>query len=587
MATEAQGLPRVKLGRIQWVRLVVVGIFVAFVAFRVGGDMTRIVWPLHVFDYRTDADGVIVAAPAKATPGSDRLFVGDRVRVDRIKPFDRKPGIARSGYSREDANRYLPIERNGRERVVHLHAVNESVAARATAVGRVLLILVVVGLAALLFIIKPSYPTAAIFAYCLGGSYPTAFSDVLFDNPWRQIPQWIGATLTGAAQPALLLFPLCLLYSDRRVQRTFAYIIGIVGLVLGTLNAYATWLLIYHGTPAKRFDDAYSMATTTIVAFTLVTFGLAFARTRGVDRQRIGLLALAFAVAGIARLVSDALYPARIEPWENGLLLALTGTPIVAVWFAVVRQNFFEIDFVVSRAIVYVALTAAVIGTISILEEIGTYLFVMNTDIAYGFIIVISMVVGSTTGKISETIEHFVDRFIFRDRHAQRQALELIAGYILDSENDEDVYRALLEDAPHALNLSFGGIFTRRKDGSFALDRSQHWPDDCVVRIASDDELVRSIHRLRGAVTFGGKETALIKRAFPGERLTFAAPLFFDRGVGAIVIYGSSVTGLDLDPDEREQLVRVVAHASLALGAIELNALRAEVDAARAVSSGV
>jgi len=583
MTTEAQGLPRVKLDRLQWLRLVVVGIFAAFVVGRVAPDVVRVVWPLHEFAYRTDFNGTVVAVPAQATPGSERILLGDRVRVDRIKPFDRKPGIARSGYSKDDPNRYLPIERLGRERILHLRARNESVASRATTLGRIVLFIVVVGLAAILFLIKPSYATAAMFAYALGGSYPTTFTDVLLDNPWRQIPQWLGATLTGAALPALLLFPLCLLFDEQRVQRRLAWVMGALGLVLGSLNAYTFWRLTYGGEPAQRFDDSYALASGVLAVATILAFACAFVRARGIDRTRIGIIASAFALAGGARLLSDAFYPAYLTPWENGLLLTLGVAPIAAVWFAVAKQNFFEIDFVVSRAIVYVALTAAVIGTISVLEEIGTYLFIMNTDLAYGFIIVISMAVGSTTGKIRDVIEHFVDRFIFRDRHAQREALELIAGYILDAETDEDVYRALLEDAPHALNLSFGGIFTRRIDGSFTLDRSRNWPDDCVVRIASDDELVRTIHRLRGAVSFSGKATRLIRRAFPGERLTFAAPLFFDRGVGAIVVYGNSMTGLDLDPDEREQLVRVVAHASVALGAIELARLRG---AARALPAG-
>jgi len=35
-------------------------------------------------------------------------------------------------------------------------------------------------------------------------------------------------------------------------------------------------------------------------------------------------------------------------------------------------------------------------------------------------------------------------------------------------------------------------------------------------------------------------------------------------------MYGHNVSGLDLDPEEREHLARVVAHASIALGSIEL-----------------
>jgi hypothetical protein len=68
---------------------------------------------------------------------------------------------------------------------------------------------------------------------------------------------------------------------------------------------------------------------------------------------------------------------------------------------------------------------------------------------------------------------------------------------------------------------------------------------------------------------------------FANERLTFAAPVFFDRTVNAIVVYGHSAIGLDLDPDEREGLIEVVAHASIALHAIELVRLRALAGEAR------
>ncbi|HWT06827.1 MAG TPA: hypothetical protein VN224_13780, partial [Xanthomonadales bacterium] len=88
------------------------------------------------------------------------------------------------------------------------------------------------------------------------------------------------------------------------------------------------------------------------------------------------------------------------------------------------------------------------------------------------------------------------------------------------------------------------------------------------------DELTQAVTRTRGALTFSGKDTRLIQRSFPNDRLTFVAPLFFDRTVSGIVVYGHNVSGLDLDPDEREHLVRVVAHASIALNTIELNRYR-------------
>ena len=59
--------------------------------------------------------------------------------------------------------------------------------------------------------------------------------------------------------------------------------------------------------------------------------------------------------------------------------------------------------------------------------------------------------------------------------------------------------------------------------------------------------------------------------------MTFAAPLFSDRRVGAIIVYGHNVSGLDVDPEERELLVRVVEHATIALREIELARYRKAV----------
>jgi hypothetical protein len=76
----------------------------------------------------------------------------------------------------------------------------------------------------------------------------------------------------------------------------------------------------------------------------------------------------------------------------------------------------------------------------------------------------------------------------------------------------------------------------------------------------------------------------MIKSLFPNERLTYAAPLYFDRNVSAIVLYGHSVTGLDIDPEERVTLVRLMANASIALNAIELATYRNAYNESVAVS---
>lgn len=570
MRTSEAARPRVILSRAQWLRLILVGIFAAFSLARVVPDVVRLGEPLGFFGYVTDGSGVVVRVPRSVPKGSQRLQLGDRVRIDRIKPFDRKPGLAGLGFTRENFDRSLPVQRGAKTITVHLVAESEPLPSRIAVVIRIAVYAVSVALGGILFLIKPGIATFAFFIFCLGGEYPTSYTDVLFDNPWRQAPQFLGDMIRGAARAGLLLFAVCLVVEDRRAQRLLAAVIGIAGLAVGFVHAYGFWLLTYGGHPALAFYRTYAACSNVLTLFTAAAFGAALVRSHGMARVRTGYIVAAFVLAGAARVVSDTLFPGALPFWINGILVCLTIVPIAVVWVAVVRHHFFDVDWVMSRAVVYVALTGAFLGVISAAEEIGTYVFYNNTDLAYGLLIAISMIIGSFTGKVKAFLDQIVDRFIFRDRHAQRLALELIAGYVLDAETEEDVFRALLSDATHALKLSFAGILSRRPDGSYVLEQHYRWPEDCVVQLDADDELTRTIARSRGAVPLSGKETRLIRKAFPHERLTFAAPLVVEREVRAIIVYGHNVMGLDLDPDEREHLTRVVAHASLALTAIEL-----------------
>jgi hypothetical protein len=585
----------------------VVGLLIVLALLRVVPDFVRIVYPRQVFGYRTNGDAVVTLVAPRATPGPPNVFArataqitafvqhgkkvtpanaplpklttgdlvvpGDRVRIDRIKPFDRKPGIAGSGYTYDNPVRYLPIERKGHERILQLVARPESIQVRFTDMLRIALCVVAVGLGALLFLLKPSIATAAFFVFSLAAvDAPTTWLDGAIPNPWRPIPEWIDDTLRGAVRPALLLFILCLIDGDADAprERVFAWFAAALAIVLGTLNAYAQWRLNYAGLPAESLIRAFNAASITVSVLATVALLIAFWRAPVNDRHRIGWIAAAFIFAGVARLLSDAYFPGRINLWQNSLLVSATIVPIIAIWIAVIRHKFFNVDFVVNRAVVYVALSAAFFATFGLLEEVGTYTFYSNTDLAYVVLSALFWGIGMATGRIHDMLGHVVDRFIFRDRLAQRQALQFIAGYILDAETVDDVYRALLQDATHALKLSFGGILGRQPDGSYTLVQSYNWPEDFTFRLGPSDELTQAISRTRGALTFSGKDTRLIQQSFPNERLTFAAPIFFDRTVSGIVVYGHNVSGLDLDPEERELLVRVVAHASIALNTIEL-----------------
>jgi hypothetical protein len=583
-----ESLPKVQLNRMQTFRLIAVGIAVAFMLLRVVPDAIRVMQPLGTFDYATDDNGVVMRAPGVVPKGTDPVLLGDRVRIDRILPFDRKPGLAPIGFTRENFDRRLPVERQGKERVLTLKASPESAASRAVILLRILIYLVVVGFGALLLIVKPRMATFAFFVFCLGGNQPTSYTDVLFDVPWREIPLWIGNTVTGAAPAGLLMFAYCLAVENHRARVIGGITLALAALGFGTLHALDAWRLIYAGLPSGAIASIYARFETIANSLTALLFLTAFVRARGAERQRTGWIVCAFALAGGGRVVSDKFFPEMLNFWENGALLSLSIVPVIVVWIAVVKHHFFDIDFVVSRALVYVTISAAVIGVVGGSEELLTYIFYNNTDLAYGLIIVIAMGIGACFGKVQEVLGHFVDRFVFRERRDQRRALERVAANLLDAQDTETVYQVLLHDIPSILDLSFSGIMMRTEDGGYYLAHQWHWPPECVDTLSPDHQLTRDIDKSRGVLPSDAVRSTMIKSLFPNDRLTYAAPLFFDRSVTALILYGHSVSGLDIDPEERTVLMRVMANASIALGAIELaryRKLAGEATLVRAQSS--
>ena len=104
-----------------------------------------------------------------------------------------------------------------------------------------------------MFLVKPGLSTGAFFIFCLGGEFPTTYSDLYVatnaDYPWRVIPGWAGDTLRGAAAPALVLFAFSLLDVSPWRQRLVAFACAAVALMLGTAHAYGNWLLTFAGNP--------------------------------------------------------------------------------------------------------------------------------------------------------------------------------------------------------------------------------------------------------------------------------------------------------------------------------------------------
>src|SRR5689334_746422 len=89
----------VSLSRIQIARMVFVFAVGVFALGRTLPDALRIIWPLTIFGYYTDAGGTITSITSGSPAAKAGLRVGDRVDVRDFKPADRKPGLIGKTFS--------------------------------------------------------------------------------------------------------------------------------------------------------------------------------------------------------------------------------------------------------------------------------------------------------------------------------------------------------------------------------------------------------------------------------------------------------------------------------------------------------
>lgn len=248
----------------------------------------------------------------------------------------------------------------------------------------------------------------------------------------------------------------------------------------------------------------------------------------------------------------------------------------ITVAYAVLKHHVLDINFVVSKAVVYGALTTIIVGVFVVAEwVIGRVLdlqklaSVVNLGIAVAF--------GFSLNGMHKRVDDFVNRLIFRKRHQAEQRLERIAAGIAHATTSQGVRTALASEPAEAFGLTSAAIFRRTDDGDFRREGAVGWSDGNVASLHPDDPLVLHVQGERRPLRLRG-----IKReanSFPAGRSApiIAIPVLVRHQLESIALYGPHVSGEDIDPDEVRMLERLSNAAAAAYDHIEAEALRHKV----------
>jgi len=370
------------------------------------------------------------------------------------------------------------------------------------------------------------------------GSLPFSTA-ALWANTWAYAP---AVSLTGLVLP--LMFPEGRLLSPRWRPALWAALAFIPLWVAGMafisqdVGGYFRHMRNPYVFPSfdRLFEALYALAVVCGLAAAIAAAASVTLRWRRADRAGRQQLKWFLAVLPISLVSLIAGFFDSGGPVNVGLG-ALAGILMpVAIGIAVLRYRLYEIDILLSRAVLYGLLTAGVAAVYLALVSVARIRFGMGRDLAVQ--VVATAVAAAALFPLRDRVQRRVDRLFYGDRGVPYEALARLGRLVEESAGTESALSSWVRTIADSLRLPYAALELRLGD---------EW---------------------RQAAAYGE----------PTSEVT-AFPLISQRETVGRLLVGTRSPGERLGPDDERLLADLARQAGPATHAV---ALRQALDASRA-----
>ena len=370
------------------------------------------------------------------------------------------------------------------------------------------------------------------------GSLPFSTA-ILWMNTWAYAP---AVSLVGLVLP--LVFPVGRLLSPRWRPALWAALAFIPLYIAGYALIPQSMGSLFHKLPNPYtvpgleglFKAIQVLAVVCGVAAAAAAVASVTLRWRRADRVRRQQLKWFLAVLPLADLSFIAVLIAP-GPWSLAIgLISGTLTP-VAIGIAVLRYRLYEIDILLSRAVLYGLLTAGVAAVYLAVVELAYLVFgVHGTDLP---VQVVATALGAAAlFPLRDRVQRRVDRLFYGDRGVPYEALARLGRRVEEAADPETALSSVVKTIADSLRLPYAALELRLGDG---------WSP---------------------AAAYGEAPPQVV-----------AFPLTFQRETVGRLLVGTRSRGEQLGPDDERLLADLARQAGPAAHAV---ALRRALDASRA-----
>jgi hypothetical protein len=283
----------------------------------------------------------------------------------------------------------------------------------------------------------------------------------------------LAVVLNGSFAPllVLLIFVPLIFPTGRLLSRRWLPIAWLTVLSFGTLFAvaitttpldspfqhYENPIAINAGLPVVPVIAIVGAIASVVAALSAVV--IRFRRSRGDERAQLKWLVVASAflpIALIAHTLSEAFAPGATGTIEALWAPGVTAFPI-AIGIAVLKYRLYEIDRIISRALVYGSLTVVLAATYVGLVLGGQAVFSSFAGGSNLAVAASTLVVAALFLPVRSRVQRFVDRRFYRRRYDAQRTLEAFGARLreqVDLDTLSSELRLVVGDAMQPVHVS-------------------------------------------------------------------------------------------------------------------------------------
>jgi hypothetical protein len=540
-------------------------------------------FPLH-FENNTDR----VQVQASSTSGT--LQTGDRIDLSQMTPEQRFKLLA----APSSASMALTVRRGAQRFPILLSATPPDYSRRATMardIGIPLSFFLSLGLATVLFIIRPMPITLAFYCY-------TLLVLIKVNQSVLELARW--PVNLGSDLLIQVVYPLTqitiLIFAQRlygRRGRAWPWFFG-TSLVLAIV-VFVIWVDPIVWLVFQRFQlpgpTRLMMSASDTLLLTSVICGLAYIASgaTGLDRSRVAwvvagialspMLDLLWAVSDtLSALIGDTSTPLlAVEAWADALQpwAAVIGSAFVLYGF--LSQRVIDVRFAIGRAVLYGASTLILVVFFGIIEWWAEQIFESTRPAVY-VSLAAALVIGFSMKSLHGRVEDILNRIFFREQRRAEEILRRAARALANTSSEKTLVEFLIDEPVRVLHLASSALFVATSDGTaFERRADRGWNTNETQRIDAEDPIIVALRADLGSIEFDEGRLESIVLPTGRKAPTLVIPLIMRGRVVGFVLYGSREDDVALTPPERALLEAIAASAAAAYDHIDADRSRERI----------